>query len=394
MLAPQLPQSTRLASTDGACPTALRPVVVHKGRGAVSNPPGRFERLARSAQWDACEHTADEPGVGASGALAPPATEVRAETVRSLIQTNDSPDIPFDLSINPYRGCEHGCVYCYARPLHAYLGLSPGLDFETRLVAKVNAAAVLRQELAARAYRCRPINLGSVTDAYQPCERAWGITRQVLQVLAECRHPLTIITKGVTVERDIDLLAPMAAQGLVAVTVTLVTLDAALARKLEPRAPSPARRLRMIERLAGAGIPVGVSVAPIIPFINDDIEQVLQAARRAGAACSAMQAQYVMLRLPWELEQVFGDWLAHHYPQRAQRVLRRLQDLRGRDAAGAARVNDPRFFARMRGEGIWADLFGQRFERACRSLGMRRERLQLDCSRFDPALLGGQQRLF
>ncbi|MCX8006336.1 MAG: radical SAM protein, partial [Burkholderiaceae bacterium] len=224
-----------------------------KGRGAVSNPRGRFETLARQPEddgWNQPDPLAVESDGHASDAnQRGPTTQVLPETVRSLIQRNDSPDIPFNLSINPYRGCEHGCVYCYARPLHATLGLSPGLDFETRLYAKVNAAAVLRQELAARGYRCEPINLGSVTDAYQPCERQWRITRQIVEVLAACAHPLTIITKGVLIERDLDLLAPMAERGLLTVTVTLVTLDPQLARKLEPRAPSPARRLKLIEAL-------------------------------------------------------------------------------------------------------------------------------------------------
>src|SRR5512144_2318881 len=272
-----------------------------KGRGATFNPPNRFrrdERLAFDDGW----------GAEQDGAEAPPPlrTVVRIQQARTIIARNESPDIPFNQSINPYQGCEHGCIYCYARPSHAYLDLSPGIDFETKLFAKPNAAALLRAELAKPGYRCDPIALGANTDPYQPIEREWKVTRSVIEVLAECEHPITITTKGVLIERDLDLLAPMAAKGLVRVFVSVAMLDKELARKLDPRAPAPHRRLQIIKALSDAGIPTGVNVAPVIPQLTDrDLEAILEAAAHAGAR----HANWIMLRLPLELAPLFREWL-------------------------------------------------------------------------------------
>ena len=304
-----------------------------------------------------------------------PATQVSEEHARSILSHNDSPDVGFDLSINPYRGCEHGCIYCYARPTHSYLNLSPGIDFETRIVAKVNAAARLREAFARKGYQPRMLNLGSVTDAYQPLERRLRITRAVVEVLAEHRHAFSLITKSSLVERDLDLIAPLAADRLAAAYVSITTLDAALARVMEPRAASPTRRLQTIARLAAAGVPVGVSVSPVIPFVNEpELERVLQAARDAGAT----RAFSIVLRLPWEVNPLFQHWLQQHFPDRAARVMARLREMRdGRD-------NDPRFGSRMRGQGVWAELLRQRFDKACARLGLNRGRIELDLSAFRP----------
>ncbi|MBN9405118.1 MAG: PA0069 family radical SAM protein [Burkholderiales bacterium] len=360
-----------------ATPNPLQP---HKGRGAVSRLAHRFERDQRSAFDDGW---GDAQAVD-EDAAPPPATQVIFEDARSAISANDSPDIAFDYSVNPYRGCEHGCIYCFARPTHSYLGLSPGLDFETRIVAKRNIAAVLARELAAPRYRPSVINIGSATDCYQPLERELRLTRALIEVLAQARHPFSIVTKSSGIERDLDLLAPLAAQGLVAVYVTITTLDAGLARRLEPRAAAPHRRLRTLRTLAEAGVPVGVSVAPQIPFVNEDMEQVLAAARAAGA----MSAFYTVLRLPWELSELFQQWLQVHVPDRAERVMARVRDLRG------GRDYDSAWGQRMHGQGLWADLLRQRFERACRRLGLNRQRIALDVGRFRPAALGGQAELF
>ena len=309
-------------------------------------------------------------------------TTLAVDSSRTLITRNDSPDVPFDRAITPYRGCEHGCVYCYARPGHAWLGLSPGLDFESRLFCKPDAAALLRRELAARAYRPAPMAVGSVTDAYQPVERSLGITSQVLTVLAEAGHPATVITKSALVARDGDILRAMAADRLAAVTVSLTTLDRPLARRLEPRAASPDRRLETIATLAAAGIPTGVLVAPVIPGLTDaELEHVLARARDAGATF----AGYVLLRLPGEVAPLFRDWLARHAPEAAGRVLGLVRDARG------GRDNDPRFGVRMRGEGPVADLIARRFELAHRRLGFA-PAPEPDCGRFrrpaaDPAQL-------
>lgn len=306
------------------------------------------------------------------------------EEAKSAITRNTSPDIGFDLSINPYRGCEHGCSYCYARPSHSYLGLSPGLDFETRLIAKRGLAARLWHELDSPRYRPGFMALGTVTDAYQPLDRELRLTREVLQVLHDCHHPVGLVTKGSGVERDIDLLAPMAARGLAAVHVSVTTLDAELARRMEPRAAAPWRRLRTIHTLAEAGIPVGVSVSPQIPFINDDMEQVLEAARDAGAS----SAFYVVLRLPWELSPLFRQWLDLHYPDRAARVMARMHELHGGKDYNAS------FATRRSGQGIWADLIASRFNKACKRLGLNRMRPNWNLNDFKPPSQLGQMGLF
>jgi len=333
-----------------------------KGRGASNNPGTRFDLLSR-----------ERDGAEQSGETAP-ATVVERRVARSIIARNDSPDIPFSQSVNPYQGCEHGCIYCYARPSHGYLGLSSGLDFETRIFAKINAADLLRRELSRPAYRCDVIALGSNTDPYQPAERELKITRALLKVLGEYLHPLGIVTKSSLVERDIDLLAPMAGQRLAEVFVSLTTLDADTARRLEPRAAAPFRRLEIVRRLAAAGIPCGVLVAPVIPFVTDkDIEDILDQARQAGAT----RAGYQIVRLPHELNDLFRDWLDRHYPLRAEHVMARIRDLRG------GRDNDPRFGTRMTGEGQYAELIAQRFDVACRRTGLNSAaRLRLDISRF------------
>ncbi len=318
--------------------------------------------------WGSLEQSAVEEHV-------PPATQVVEEHAKKIVSSNQSPDISFDYSINPYRGCEHGCIYCFARPTHSYLNLSPGLDFETRIVAKVNAAERLRETLAGARYEARSLVLGTATDAYQPVERKLGITRRVIEVLAECSHPFSVVTKSSGIERDLDLLVPMAAQGLVSAYLSVTTLDNDLARILEPRAAAPARRLRTIRALAEAGVPVGVSVSPIIPFINEpELEHILEAAAEAGA-CSAFS---IRVRLPWEVNPLFQDWLQRHFPDRAERVMARIRDLRG------GKDNDARFGSRMTGEGIWADLLRSRLHRAAARFGLRTERLPVQLAHFRP----------
>src|SRR6476659_1248108 len=313
-------------------------------RGARSFLQGRFETVAREPFDDGWLPEEKEEH--------PLPTQVTIERARSIVSHNDSPDVGFDSSINPYRGCEHGCIYCYARPSHSYLELSPGLDFETKLFAKTNAAELLRAELA---------KLGSNTDCYQPIERKYRITRQILEVLAECNHPVTIVTKSALVERDLDLLGPMAAKNLVKVFVSIGTLDRELARKLEPRAPAPQRRLDILKALSKSGVPCGVMVAALIPALNDKtMEHVLEAAAQAGAA----EAAYVIMRLPNELKDLFKEWLAEHYPQRAEHVMSVIRDLRG------GKDNDPRFGTRMSGTGNYAELMEKRFDIACRRYGL------------------------
>jgi DNA repair photolyase len=324
-----------------------------KGRGAISNGSGRFESLA-------VERVDDGWGI-ADEELPPLETTVQPEPPASVITRNNSPDIPFDLSINPYRGCEHGCPYCYARPSHQFMNLSAGLDFETRLFYKKDAAAHLREELNRRSYKCSAINLGANTDPYQPLERKLGITRSILEVLAESHHPVTIVTKGALVTRDIDVLARLAAERLVKVFVSVTTLDDELKRRMEPRAASPRARLAAIEKLAAKGIPTGVMFAPVVPAINDhELEAVLDSAAAAGAST----AGYVVLRLPGEVKDLFFEWLDLHYPERAQKVRNRIRELRG------GRDNDPRFGHRMRGQGPWAELLRRRFEASCRRNGL------------------------
>lgn len=288
-------------------------------------------------------------------------TQVIEERAKSILTRNQSPDVPFGVSLNPYRGCEHGCIYCFARPTHSYLGLSPGLDFESRIFAKINAPELLRHELAKASYVPEPIALGVNTDAYQPCERSLRLTRRVLEVLRECEHPVALITKSSLVERDIDLLADMASRRQAAVAITLTTLDHAIARTLEPRAAAPTRRLRTIRTLTHAGIPVSVSIAPVIPFVTEpDLERVMAAAVEAGA----ISISYVMLRLPWEVSPLFRQWLQAHFPDRAQRVMNRVREMHG------GKDYDAAFGKRMQGEGVWADMIRQRFEKAAIRIGV------------------------
>ena len=354
-----------------------------RGRGATFNPGNRFRDTMREAVDDGWA-----PAVPDTDADEPPRqvrTTVAIQPARSIVTRNDSPDIPFTQSINPYQGCEHGCIYCYARPSHAYLDLSPGLDFETKLFAKPNAAALLREELARPGYVVDPIALGTNTDPYQPIEREWKITRSVLEVFAQTRHPFSIVTKNALVVRDLDLIAPMAARGLARVYLSITTLDADLARKLEPRASAPARRIEALRELAAAGVPTGVMVAPVIPQLNDrDLEAILEAAAGAGART----AGWIMLRLPREVAPLFRDWLATHYPDRAAHVMSLVQDIRG------GRDYDSRFGARMKGAGLFAELIARRFALACRRLGLNEERSQatLDRTQFvPPARDGGRQ---
>ena len=348
-------------------PPAAAPVLKGRGTGwALAHRFNRDERLAYDDGWGTLDQAVAEQVV-------PPATQVLEEQVKTILAGNDSPDIGFDLSINPYRGCEHGCIYCYARPTHSYLNLSPGLDFETRIIAKVNAAQRLREALSARGYTPLLLNIGSATDAYQPAERKLGITRSVIQVLDEFNHPFSLITKSSGVERDIDLIAPMAARRLAAVYLSITTLDPALARVMEPRAAAPDRRLRTIERLARAGIPVGVSVSPVIPFLNEpELERILEAAHNAGAS----SAFSIVIRLPWEVNPLFQQWLQQHFPDRAARVMARIREMRG----GAD--NRSQFGERMTGSGIWAELLRQRFRKASDRLGLGRVREELDLGQF------------
>lgn len=336
-------------------PWIVAPNKAVKGRGAVSNLAGRFETQITEVIDDGWWQD-DEEKPNAS-------TQVTHEIAKTILTRNQSPDLPFSVSLNPYRGCEHGCIYCFARPTHAYLGLSPGLDFETRLYAKVNAAELLRREFAAPSYIPSSIALGVNTDAYQPCERKLMLTRQVLEVLRECKHPVGLITKSSLIERDIDILADMAKDQLVVAAVTITTLDHSISRTLEPRAASPTRRLETIRRLSNAGIPVSVSVAPIIPFVTDhDMEKIITAAFDAGATC----AGYTILRLPWEVNPLFQQWLDTHFPDRAERVMNRIRDMRG------GKDYDASFGSRMKGEGLWADMIRQRFEKAVGRLNVGR----------------------
>lgn len=361
-----------------------------KGRGIATQVVHRFSPQRRdgfSQDEDIWWSAVDEEGLPA-----PVRTQVTFEQARSALCGNDSPDIFFEQSVNPYRGCEHGCVYCYARPTHSYLNLSPGLDFETRIIAKRNIAEVLREELSSPSHRPSIVNIGSATDCYQPVERELGLTRSVIEVMRDARHPFSLITKSSGVERDLDLLSELAGHRLVAAYVTVTTLDAQLARILEPRAAAPHRRLRTIRALADAGVRVGVSVAPQIPFITEDMEQVLAAARDAGAT----SAFYTVIRLPWELNGIMREWLEQHYPDRAARVLARIQDLHGVDAAKrlAGVSYDSSYVARMKGSGVWADMLRQRFHKACERLGFHRERSELDLTQYRPALAKGQGVLF
>ena len=353
-----------------------------KGRGAASNAPGRYERTVRIGIDDGWHTSLDDPDDAAGGR-----TRWRDDAARTIIATNDSPDLHFDRSVNPYRGCEHGCIYCYARPGHAWLGHSPGLDFERRLYAKRDAPALLREAFARPGYRPEPIALGVATDAWQPLERELGITRALLEVFLECRHPVLVITKASLIERDLDLLAELARERLVTATVTITTLDHALARLLEPRATAPARRLRTLETLARAGVPTRLSLSPVIPALNEhEIESIVAAGARAGA----IEANAIALRLPRELAALFDEWLRAHFPDRAERVLKAVRSIR------QGRLNDSDFATRMLGTGPRAELIRRRFELACRRAGIAcgRRPTVLDRARFRAPSPGGQLALF
>lgn len=328
-----------------------------KTRATALNPHNRFQPIVTDREVDTDWYNDPEDDLNPDTL----ATEVIQETAKSIISRNTSPDVPFDQSINPYRGCEHACIYCFARPTHAYWDMSPGLDFETRLIAKPNAAARLREELDRPGYRVSPIALGVNTDAYQPLERDQKITRQVLEVLAEYRHPVSIITKGALILRDLDLLAGLASEGLCSVRFSLTSLSNDLKRRMEPRTAAPATRLKMIRQLSEAGIPTGIILGPVIPFINDhEIESILEAAAEAGAT----RASWIMLRLPHELDELFQDWLQRHFPQRAEHVMNRMRDLRG------GKSYDATFGRRMTGTGPYSDLIRQRFTKKARRLGL------------------------
>lgn len=356
----------------------MKPDKPLKGRGAASNTTSRYVEYAREAVDDGWAHEAAE-----SPRLP---TRVFIDTARKVISYNQSPDVPFDRSINPYKGCEHGCAYCFARPTHAWLDLSPGLDFETRIFAKPDAQALLARELAQPGYQPQPIALGINTDAYQPIERRLRLTRALLEVLQAHAHPLSIVTKSALIERDIDILGAMAGAGLVEVMISVTSLDQQLSRRMEPRAASPARRLQTIRALRAAGIPVGVLFAPVIPALNDsELEAVLAAVADAGATT----AGYVLLRLPLEVRDLFVTWLQEHYPLKAGHVMNIMRELRGGKEYSAV------FGERMTGTGEFASLIRQRFRLACRKHGLNRDAVTLDCSRFRvPEQSGDQLTLF
>jgi DNA repair photolyase len=346
-----------------------------KGRGAVSNASGRYEPFSRVVIDDGWGSVEEE--AGATGFAEPPAppTEVIWDSTRSILTRNSSPDVPFDRSINPYRGCEHGCIYCFARPSHAWLGYSPGLDFETKIVAKPEAAQLLRKELARKSYKPEPIALGTNTDPYQPLERRLNITRGILEVLKETRHPFTIVTKSNLVLRDLDILAPMARENLCRVMISLTSLDRGLSRVMEPRAPTPERRLEALRTLNAAGVPCGVLTAPIIPAINDaELEALLDAAFKAGAR----HGGYVLLRLPLEIKELFTEWLEAHFPDRKAKVLNLVRDTR------QGGLYQAEFGLRKRGNGAYADLLSHRFKRAERRLGLNHGLPPLDVTQFEP----------
>ncbi len=346
-----------------------------RGRGAVSNPAGRFEALREEAfddGWDARDPPPERVP-----------TEVIIDRTKSIIARNDSPDIPFDRSINPYRGCEHGCIYCFARPSHAYLGFSPGLDFETKIVAKPEAADLLRRELRKRGYEVGPLALGSNTDPYQPVERDLRITRQLLEVLSEARHPTGIVTKSALILRDLDVIVPMAKEGLAQVMVSVTTLRRDLARAMEPRAAAPARRLATIAALREAGVPVGVLASPMIPALNDsELEAILEAAADAGAG----SAGFILVRLPHELKELFSEWLETHVPKRAAHVESLIRDTRG------GRLYEARFGERMRGQGPYAELLANRFRVASRRYGLDRKHPPFRLDLFRPPRAPGAPR--
>ena len=358
------------------------PAQPRKGRGAISNPTGRFETATRQAVDDGWARVAGDEGEDDTPPLQ---TTVIVDSTKSIIARNDSPDIAFDQSINPYRGCEHGCIYCFARPTHGYFGLSTGLDFETKIFAKPEAARLLEAELRQPKYVPSPIAMGTNTDPYQPLERQWKITRSILEVLATYNHPFSIVTKSALVLRDLDLIQPMAAKNLARVFLSVTTLDRHLANKMEPRASTPTRRLAAIKALSEAGVPTGVMAAPMIPALNDgEMEAILTAAREAGA----ISAGYTLLRLPHEIKDLFQEWLQTHAPLKAKHVLSLIRGVRG------GRLNDPNFGSRQRGEGPYADLLAKRFRLACERLGFNRHDWHADTSQFRrPPKAGDQLRL-
>ena len=345
-----------------------------RGRGSASKPDGRYLEYSREEVDDGWNRPEDEHR---------PQTTVTVEKPKTIISRNRSPDIPFDQSINPYRGCEHGCIYCYARPTHAYFDLSPGIDFQTRLLAKPNAVELLEKELAAANYQCSPIALGTNIDPYQPIERDYRITRDIISLLQQYRHPLTIVTKSHLVERDIDLLAEMASDNLVQVFVSITTLDAELMQNMEPRTTAPKRRLQTLRRLSDAGIPTGMMFAPVIPVINDsEMENILEQAAAAGAR----NAGYVLVRLPYEIKSLFREWLDTHYPLKTEHVMNMIKDIR------SGKENDPNFHSRITGHGVYAELIRKRFHQACKQFGLNSsENKKLEVGKFIKPVLSGQQ---
>lgn len=381
---PKAPPLTAPDAPSSPVPSGV-PLAGRRGRGARSNTSGRFEPVSYAAFDDGWQTIEDQPALK---------TEVTDEAARRIITRNQSPDISFDRSINPYRGCEHGCVYCFARPTHAYMGLSPGLDFESRLFAKPNAAALLERELSKPGYEVRPIAIGTNTDPYQPIERTYRIMRQVLEVLDAYNHPVTIVTKSALITRDVDILSSMAARNLVRVALSITTLDAKLARAMEPRASAPTRRMAALEILSGAGVPTGVMVAPVIPGLNDhEIEKILRGAHYAGAS----QAGFILLRLPHEIKDLFREWLADAEPDKAGKVMKLIRDTRG------GKEYDAEWGKRMRGDGPYAWTIQRRFELAAEKLGLTISRNShthalnggLDCAAFAvPPKAGDQMSLF
>ncbi len=339
----------------------------YRGRGAGLNPAGRFDNSSTDVFDDGWrDYRNDNP---------PLRTSVTIETPKTVLTRNQSPDVPFDRSVNPYRGCEHGCIYCFARPSHGYLNLSSGIDFETKLYAKPDAANLLQGEISQKGYECRPIAFGTNTDPYQPIEKDRKITRSILEMLSDCHHPFTITTKSSLVTRDIDILKPLAARRLTAVGISVTSLDPHLSRRMEPRASSPAKRIDAIKELSENGIPVVLQLAPVIPAINDmEMEGIMEAAKKAGAT----QAIFLPIRLPFEVSDLFQNWLQAHFPDRAAKVMAQIRSLRG------GRDNDPRFKMRMKGQGAYADIMHQRFKKLSKKLGYSTRKYDLDSSQFKP----------
>ena len=355
----------------------------YRGRGSLSRHASRFSQTYSEAIED--DWCTDAPGDDGESSEIKPQTILHETSIRSLINYNTSPDISFDRTINPYRGCEHGCIYCFARPTHSYMDLSAGLDFETQIFHKPDAVAVLKRELSKKSYKCQPIVLGANTDAYQPAERKLKLSRDILEVLCESRHPVSLITKSTLIRRDLDLLMEMSKRQLIDVWISVTTLDRTLSRRMEPRTSIPDERLKTIEALAEAGVPTGVLAAPMIPVLNDhELERILEAAHKAGAR----YAGYILLRLPHELQTLFKEWLEQHYPDRAQHILNRLQDCHG------GKLYQSSFKSRMKGRGWYSDLLAKRFKIAYRRTGFN-SRLELDCSQFrQPARDQAQLNLF